>query len=203
MCNVPEIEFTQEEFLFLKDHQFFDVKASIISKVIQLFSRIEETIETEIKTTSFKFPERVSTTPSKISKGENYLECPYIVLDYPRLYSKDDIFAFRTIFWWGHYFSNALILGGRSYHRYLPRFLEITGELKKKNWELCIYRTPWKLENLPWNYVQFSDLSDQEIKIHLQKYQFIKITRIYPLDQYKKLEWETLHFFSDLIYLMA
>jgi len=200
---VPEIEFTKEEFLFLKDHQFFDVKASITSKVIQLFSRIEEGIVTEIKTSSFKFPEHVLTTPSKISKGENYLKCPYIVLDYPRLYSKDDIFAFRNIFWWGHYFSNAFIIGGKSYDRYLPRFLEITGKLKKKNWELCIYRTPWKLEKLPWNYVQFSRLSDEEIKFRLQKYPFIKITRIYPLGLYKKLERETRHFLSDLINLMA
>jgi len=200
---VPEIEFSHQEFQHLSDHQFFDVKASITSKVLLLFSRIEERIKSELNISSFDLPVRVTTTSGKISKGENYLNSPYIVLDYPRLFSKEDIFAYRTIFWWGHYFSNAFILGGLSYHRYFSRLLEITGELKKKDWHLCVYRSPWKLEPLPWNYIQFSRLSNEEIRSYLQKYSFVKIARIYSLDQYQKLDQEAVAFISDLIHLLA
>jgi len=200
---VSDIEFSKKEYQILTDHQFFDVKASITSKVLKLFSRIEERIRLELRATPFNLPERVSSTYGKISKGENYLNCPYIVLDLPRLFSKKDIFACRTIFWWGHYFSNAFIMGGLSYHRYLPRFLENTVELKKRDWYLCVYNSPWKLEYLPWNYIQFSTLSNEDIRSYLQKYSFIKIARIYSLEQYQNLDQETVNFISDLTHLIA
>lgn len=200
---MPEIDFTREEFQLLSNYQFFDYKARITSKVLTLFSGIENKIRKEIASASHPFPDLINSTSAKISKGENYRNCPYIVLDYPRIYSRENIFALRTIFWWGHYFSNAFIIAGHSYHRYLPRFLERPGELKNKNWYLCISQTPWKLENASWNYVLLSKLSDKDIRNYLQTYSFIKIARIYPLDQYKKLDRQTLHFLIDLKEFMA
>lgn len=200
---MPDIDFSKEEFQLLKNHQFFDYKARITTKVLALFSGIENNIRNEITSTKHPFPDLINSAPSKISKGENYLNCPYIVLDYPRIYSRENIFALRTIFWWGHYFSNAFIIAGHSYHRYLPRFLDMSGDLKNKNWYLCIFRTPWKLEKASWNYVKLSKLSEKEIRNYLKKYSFIKIARIYSLDQYKKLDGETLHFLTDLKKFMA
>jgi hypothetical protein len=200
---VSDIEFTKKEYHLLNDYQFFDIKASITSKILNLFAHVEDRIRLGIKEKSYHFPEKIAATPGKISKGENYQNCPYIVLDYPRLYSREKIFAFRSIFWWGHYFSNAMIIGGHAYHQYIPRILEITGELKNRDWYLCVYRTPWKLENLPWNYVQFSHLTNEQIRGRLQKYPFIKIARIYALDHYKNLGRETVHFLSDLMNLIS
>ena len=40
----------------------------------------------------------------KISRGEQYLGLPYVMLDYPRIFSKENVFAIRTFFWWGNYF---------------------------------------------------------------------------------------------------
>ena len=200
---MPDIEFTKEEYHLLNDYQFFDLKASITSKVLHLFSNIEDRIRSGIKAEFCQIPEKIAATPAKISKGENYQKCPYIVLDYPRVYSREKIFAYRTIFWWGHYFSNAMIIGGQAYHQYLPRILEIAGELKNRDWYLCVYRTPWKLENLPWNYVPFSHLSNEHIRDHLQKYPFIKIARIYALDHYKDLGRDTVHFLTDLMNLIS
>ena len=50
--------------------------------------------------------------PPKISKGENYKGLPYLVLDYPRYFGKDDHFAIRSMFWWGNFFSITLHLSG-------------------------------------------------------------------------------------------
>ncbi|OYU94770.1 MAG: hypothetical protein CFE21_13850 [Bacteroidetes bacterium B1(2017)] len=39
---------------------------------------------------------------SKISSGENFLNLPYMVLDYPKISGNNFPFLFRTLFWWGH-----------------------------------------------------------------------------------------------------
>src|SRR2546423_9807434 len=52
--------------------------------------------------------------PPKISKGENYLGLPYLVLDYPRISSADNFFFIRSFFWWGRFFSSTLQAGGIS-----------------------------------------------------------------------------------------
>jgi hypothetical protein len=54
----------------------------------------------------------IRQTPPRISKGENYRGLPYVVLDYPRRFGRDDVFAIRTLFWWGNYFSVTLHLKG-------------------------------------------------------------------------------------------
>lgn len=200
---MSDLEFSRKEFQLLKDHQIFDEKAEITSKILYLFSKIEERVKIKLKSTTFDFPENVLSGAGKISKGENYLNCPYIILDYPRLYSKEDIFAFRTIFWWGHYFSNAFIIGGKSYHRYIKRFIENPGKLRNRDWNICVHRTPWKLENNHWNFVLINNLSLEEIKLVLRKYPFIKIARIYPLDHYKKLKTDTRNFIFDMLNIIA
>ncbi len=38
------------------------------------------------------------------------------MLDYPRAFGRDSIFACRTFFWWGRFFSLTLHLAGRSWN---------------------------------------------------------------------------------------
>jgi len=57
----------------------------------------------------------------KISRGENYLGLPYLVLDYPRLFRPDAVLAIRTFFWWGHFFSSTLQLSGGYKTEFLSR----------------------------------------------------------------------------------
>src|SRR5438874_13559943 len=49
----------------------------------------------------------------KISRGEKYRGLPYVMLDYPRFFSKEDILAIRTFFWWGNFFSITLHVKGK------------------------------------------------------------------------------------------
>jgi len=58
--------------------------------------------------------------PPRISKGENYKGLPWVVLDYPRCFGRDDVLAVRTLFWWGHYFSVTLHLKGSYKEMFLP-----------------------------------------------------------------------------------
>lgn len=41
----------------------------------------------------------------KVTKGENYLDMPYVVLDVPQLKQQEISDKLRIMFWWGHYIS--------------------------------------------------------------------------------------------------
>lgn len=46
-----------------------------------------------------------TTTPPKVTRGENYLDMPYVVLDVPQLKQQEISDKLRIMFWWGHYIS--------------------------------------------------------------------------------------------------
>ncbi len=85
-------------------------KNGIIQKVNMLFQKLSDNYcRNEIVQ---KLPAEVKNILPKISKGENYEGLPYLVLDYPRCFGKEDVFAVRTFFWWGHFFSITIHLKG-------------------------------------------------------------------------------------------
>ena len=85
-------------------------KNSILKKAMGLFAALSEEYQGLL-------PSPVSP---KISRGENYLGLPYVMLDYPRLFGREDVLAIRTFFWWGHVFSVTLHLKGEYLRRYTP-----------------------------------------------------------------------------------
>ncbi len=91
-------------------------KNGIIEKVYALFGNLSETY----KQTGLlqKLPAEITAAGAKISKGENYEGLPYVMLDYPRCFSKQDVFAVRTFFWWGHFFSITLHMKGTYLQQY-------------------------------------------------------------------------------------
>jgi hypothetical protein len=200
---VTEITFKREELRLIQDHKIFGIKAIVTSKINSFFLQIQEGIISDLKTTPFQFPDKILLRSGKISKGENYQNCPYLVLDFPRLFSRKDIFSYRTIFWWGHYFSNAIILGGISYHHYIDKFNENIIQLKNKDWYLCVYKNPWKLEKDTWNYIPFNQLSSEKILEILNSKNFIKIAHFYSLQEPDKWYEGTRRFLSDLLQLMG
>jgi hypothetical protein len=83
-------------------------KNRVIQKVYELFGLLSEVY----KQYDPLLNEPVQLSP-KIAKGENYKGLPYVMLDYPRYFGKEDVFAIRTFFWWGNFFSITLHLKGR------------------------------------------------------------------------------------------
>ncbi len=92
------------------DPEWILTKNRIIEKVFVLFGSLSEAYS--LHGSLHQLPVTVTATAPKISKGENYKGLPYVMLDYPRCFSKEDVFAVRTFFWWGHFFSITLHLKG-------------------------------------------------------------------------------------------
>ncbi len=85
----------------------------------------------------------------RISKGEQYKGLPWVMLDYPRIFGKEDILAIRTMFWWGHYFSVTLHLKGSYLRTYLPVILARRAELEAAGFWPGVSEDEWEHDHRP------------------------------------------------------
>src|SRR5688572_24832334 len=106
---MPKIQLSPDELVMITDTTWILAKQRIIKKVYELFAVVAEDFKLAL-TVSDPFPTGISQQSAKISKGENYLSLPYVMLDYPSAFSKTGICAVRTMFWWGNFFSITLHL---------------------------------------------------------------------------------------------
>ena len=110
--NDSKIQLSAEEMLLVQNSHWILTKHDIIDKVYDLFGNLSVEMQAILEQLREVLPEAVLQSSPKISKGEQYERLPYVVLDYPRVFSKDNVLAIRTFFWWGNYFSCTLHLKG-------------------------------------------------------------------------------------------
>ena len=98
------------------------------------------------------------TGSPKISRGENYRGLPWVMLDYPRAFGREDVLAIRTMFWWGHGFNVTLHLKGRWMEMCLPVIFGRRRELAAAGFHIGISEDEWRLEHGPENYRAFGEM---------------------------------------------
>ncbi len=179
--------FTQAEQELLEDASIFYHKASITQKVIQLLNQAKSQIQLTSVHSNFPYPENMDTQLGKISKGENYQGLPYLMLDFPRLFKSNEIFAFRTFFWWGNYCLSILHLSGAQLDLYRSKLVLQYEYLK----QIPIYISA---ENEEWHhalddnhYKLVSDLTHEEYTNLIENQLFIKLVQKMSLSQLEYL----------------
>jgi hypothetical protein len=173
-------EYNKKELEYLHDQHFLITKNIIVDKTFTLLTTVQEELRQKV-------PSTLAKKSPKISRGEQYLGLPYMVLDYPRLFEQQDIFAFRTMFWWGNFFSSTLHLGGSYLHKYRQSLLANQDLLAKHQFYFCISFDPWQYHYQPDNYKLAKDCSDDELNQAFRERPFIKISRKWPITAYSKL----------------
>jgi hypothetical protein len=113
------LNLSTSELSVLNDKEFFRLKRSCIDKIVTSFGKLEYLISGSISELSGITGLADYKGRGNISKGENYLGLPYVVLDHPAVFGKAGVAAFRTMFWWGNGFSITLHLSG-NYLEKLP-----------------------------------------------------------------------------------
>jgi len=112
------VELSKNELELVSSSEFILTKNRIIEKVYNLFGALSEQYKAALNEHREILPVDIFKTPPKIYKGENYLSLPYVMMDYPRMFSKEDVFAIRSFFWWGNYFSITLQLSGKYFYQF-------------------------------------------------------------------------------------
>ncbi|MCX8019717.1 MAG: hypothetical protein N2747_04410 [Chitinophagaceae bacterium] len=156
------------------DARWILTKNRILEKIKVMFGFLQQQYASLPATALL--PEEILMVSAKISRGENYLGLPWMVLDYPRYFTAEHIFAVRTLFWWGRYFSITLQLHGKHRDGFLPHILAGFSVLKQTGFFLCTGRDPWNHNYLDGNYKSLRRMNEREFKTRIRTSEFIKLT---------------------------
>jgi hypothetical protein len=186
MAQSANLILSDKELQLVSDETWIRMKDNILEKVAGIFGSLPSTIYNYMKSTIPDFDTYCTTSP-KISRGERYKGLPYLILDYPREFSKQDVFAIRTMFWWAHYFSIHLQLAGKYRSVFEERLIRNISTCKA-DLRLCINEDPWQHDMQDENYISLSGKEDAEVAGILQNHPFIKIALQIPLKDWNMLD---------------
>lgn len=176
--EVSKIRLSAAEMALVNDAQVILTKNSIVEKTIALLTGVQEMIALQ------PIAEAAYPTPPKISKGENYLGLPYVVLDYPRQANGHDLFFIRSLFWWGHFYSSTLQLSGRYKLQNLDKVIAGYSLFADNNYYAGVATDPWQHHFDNDNYKNISHLSPSGFADILQKAPHIKIAARWSLSEW-------------------
>jgi len=121
---------------------------------------------------------------AKISKGENYKGLPYLVLDYPAVFDKENILAFRTMFWWGNFFSLTLHLQGIYKERYAALLQNNLLNTGTDGLYICVNDSAWEYDFGNDNYLLINELPKEKIIKMTNDKPFVKLSLKLGLEDY-------------------
>lgn len=96
--------------------------------------------------------------PAKLSKGENLNGLPYRVMDFPRIFKQEDVFAIRTLVWWGKQISVTLHLKGKYLKQFKPPLISNLATLKSKDYLYSVDGDEWEHDVKANNYSSLEKL---------------------------------------------
>jgi len=185
------VKLSKNELALVCDEQFILTKNNIIDKVYILFGLLSIEFTKELEHTTISKDTEIFHNAPKIYKGEQYKSLPYVMLDHPRCFNKDDAFAIRCFFWWGNFFSITLHLSGKFSNHYASKIINSIHNSKlHAEWYYCISETQWQHDFEPGNYEIFSKILNLESTESITQKSFFKIAKKISLS-----EWDDVHDF--------
>ncbi len=180
-------------------------KNAVIQKLTAFFGEMSETYQSLVAVTPSLAMEPAFKTPPKISRGEQYEGLPWVMLDYPRLFHSEDVFAIRTFFWWGNYMSITLQLKGK-YQQFYTNAIQQYFQIRQGNphaqyeWFICVnpsdaYQHHFREDN----YQKAASFPAAAIP----NLPFIKLAKKIPLEEWDDMEFFLQQTFTDMLHLLT
>lgn len=186
--------------------EIFKHKPAILKKVESYLEELRSALAAELKTHLISYPPDTDLTKGQIARGENHKGFPFLSLDIPQKFSKTEFFTYRTLFWWGHYLGFSLILKGPDLDTYSNRLKEYRQDNASKNVYLSQHTSPWEWEFSGDQFLKVSELSENEIQEVVDRLQYVKLMRFYPVSEksFPELNWTEvgIQSFRDLVHLV-
>jgi hypothetical protein len=197
--------------LSLKEHElvvnadWILTKNAVIQKLYTFFGQLSQTYQSLVEQSPSLAIEPAFNTPPKISRGEQYEGLPWVMLDYPRLFHSEDVFAIRTFFWWGNQMSITLQLKGK-YQQFYTNAIQQYFQLRKGNphpqyeWFICVnpedaYQHHFREDN----YQAAASFPPAAIP----QLPFIKLAKKIPLEEWDDMEFFLQQTFTDMLQLLT
>ncbi len=202
MNNFSKLILSDEELQLVNNPEWILTKRVIIDKISSMLGEIAEKQKAIIQQEKEWLPAAVLQSDAKISKGENYLQLPFLILDNPRCFDAENIFAVRTMFWWGNFFSVTLQLSGTYKTQFQQQLIKRLSELQHSEFYLCINETQWHHHFRPDNYIETKKISSKETAEIITQKKFIKLAKRFPLQKTNDVSALLENAFEELLNLI-
>jgi len=179
--------FTEKELSALHETELFRLKYLLIDKVVVQFNHLSPKVKEVLE--KHHLPAEIAKARVRIFRGDNYKHLPYAVMDYPALYTRENSFAYRTMFWWGNFFSCTLYLHGTYLELYRKNLQQGIHELKGKDFYFCVNETPWQYYYEKDNYIAVDELLKKKGAAEklIGERGFLKLSRYVKITEWKKV----------------
>ena len=194
-----KIRLSEEEQNLVMNGDWILTKNRVLEQITGFLALLQLTQAEWVRKHATLLPDAISEVPAKLSKGENYLGLPYRVLDYPRLFSAADMFAVRTLFWWGHYFTVNLVLSGIWKQQASESLLVSFDVLQERNIFICFGEDPWIHQLSTEHYREIGTLSRVEWEKIIREQAFVKLSTRHELTDWEHLEERLMNDFTLLL----
>lgn len=176
------LSFTPDERALLKDTAFFRAKVVIGKKIKETLLALHDALREEIALSSFLAPEGVDLQTGQFVKGEHLQDFPYQYLDFPKLFSHDEKFTFRSLFWWGHYVVFAFILEGARLDQYKKNLFASYSDLADRGLSISLAPTPWEWRDHPELILEIRSGNEEAVLETVSARPWLKVQRVIDFD---------------------
>jgi len=173
--------FTDDECALLADAHLFRKKAAITAKIRAQLEATLGALRGEFAGVPLVTPPGFNSDSHQLVKGEHLEDFPYQYLDYPKHFEGVNKFTFRTLVWWGHHVSCALILEGAEIRRYKKHFVDRFHQLAGHELELSLAPTLWEWKRGEGYTLPITHDRKARLAAVLAERSFLKIIRCVPL----------------------
>ncbi len=184
MISHPRL-LTDEETALLTDAQFFRKKAAISAKIRAQLEATHHALIQELTGLSLVTPPEFDPKLHQLVKGEHLEDFPYQYLDCPKHFSGANTFTFRTLVWWGHHITCALLLEGAGISQYKRQFLGRFHQLAGHELELSLAPSLWEWKRGEGYTLPITHDRKAQVAAVLAERSFMKVVRCVPLSDSK------------------
>ena len=179
------------EVKLLNTVDIFLHKPAIMKKAEANLTALKQEVIKTLSQAPHPCPPESDIVKGQIVRGENHKGFPFISLDMPQMFSKSQMFTYRTLFWWGHDLIFSLILKQENQAPLIEKLIQLKEHPEWEDIQLATAPTPWEWEKDMNNFIPLFGTSEIKIRDTINSVKYIKICRFYSLasSEFPKLNW--------------
>jgi hypothetical protein len=199
MIQQTKIQFLPAEMEFVSSPDIILTKNAILQKIKSFYEELQIKQQDILKKYSSQLPEEVLKISPKISRGENYKGLPWLVLDNPRYFQHNNIFAIRTMFWWGNFFSITLHISGNNKNNLLKNLTSNVSLLEKNDFYIYNGTKEWEHDIDPDSYKKLSAIDEDKLQKIFSANSFLKLAVKFTVESLEVVEENLLRNYELLV----
>src|SRR5436190_5182323 len=199
MIQQTKIQFLPAEMELVSSPDIILTKNAILQKIKSFYEELQIKQQDILKKYSSQLPEEVLKISPKISRGENYKGLPWLVLDNPRYFHHNNIFAIRTMFWWGNFFSITLHISGNNKNNLLKNLTDNVSLLEKNDFYIYNGTKEWEHDIDPDSYKKLSAIDGDKLQKIFSANSFLKLAVKFTVESLEVVEENLLRNYELLV----